>query len=59
VRDLLSSMQCGSREPGGPVVGALTPAVADVHFAGEYIHLIKVCVFSLAHNYRGPTLGVR
>lgn len=58
VRDLLSKMQCGSRVPDGPIVGSLTPEVADAHFAGEYPHLIKVLVFSLAHNYRGPTLGV-
>jgi hypothetical protein len=59
VRDLLSRVQCGSLAPGLPVVGALTPAALDEHFAGEYIHVLKVCVFALAHNYRGPTFGVR
>lgn len=31
----------------------------DDHFSGEYMHLLKVCVFALAHNLRGPTRGGR
>jgi hypothetical protein len=56
VRDLLSRMKCGALRTGGE--GSVVP-VMDDHFAGEYIHALKVCVFSLAHNYRGPSLGVR
>ncbi|NJK32974.1 MAG: hypothetical protein HC927_11505 [Deltaproteobacteria bacterium] len=37
---------------GGDVVPEM-----DEHFAGEYMHLFRVCLFVLAHNYRGPTLG--
>lgn len=58
IRDLLARMQCGSRVPGGPVVGPLAGKLDD-HFAGEYVHALKVCVFSMAHNFRGPTLGGR
>lgn len=29
----------------------------DEHFRGEYLHLLKVCGFAIAHNLRGPTLG--
>lgn len=29
----------------------------DEHFAGEYMHLLKVCLFVLSHNLRGPTFG--
>lgn len=37
--------------------GDLNDAI-DEHFSGEYGHLLKVCFFVLAHNFRGPTLGV-
>jgi len=38
--------------------GDLSPEL-DEHFAGEYPHLLKVCLLVLAHNFRGPTLGGR
>jgi hypothetical protein len=57
-RDLLSRMQvnelAGAKGEGGEVL-----ADFDEHFAGEYMHLAKVCIFALAHNFRGPTLGTR
>ncbi len=55
VTDLLARMQV-NRLAGlakdGPVMDDF-----DEHFAGEYLHLVKVCVFAIAHNLRGPTLG--
>lgn len=30
----------------------------DDHFAGEYMHLLRVCLFALVHNFRGPSRGV-
>lgn len=55
VRDLLARMKCGQlRTTSKP--GDVLPAF-DEHFAGEYIHLVKVCAFAVAHNLRGPTLG--
>lgn len=29
----------------------------EEHFAGEYPHLIRVCLFAARHIYLGPTLG--
>lgn len=61
VLDLLRETQCGTlrdemdkegRPKGGPVVPSF-----DTHFRGEYGHLLAVCAFVLAHNYKGPTLG--
>lgn len=56
VRDLLSRMKCNklrSSGQGGDVLGDF-----DAHFAGDYAHLLKVCVLALSHNLRGPTYGV-
>lgn len=57
VRDLLQRMKC-SRTPAYPNGGDVL-ADFDEHFAGEYLHLAKVCAFALAHNFRGPTYGGR
>jgi hypothetical protein len=57
VLDLLGSMQCGAFRDGGE--GKITPDKFDTHFAGEYVHLLKVCALALAHNFRGPTFGSR
>ena len=56
VRDLLQRMQCNklrSTGKGGRVVKDF-----DEHFAGEYGHLLRVCLLAVAHNLRGPTYGV-
>lgn len=57
VLDLLGSTQCGAFRDGGQ--GKITPDKFDTHFAGEYVHLLKVCALALAHNFRGPTFGSR
>lgn len=57
VLDLLGSTQCGAFRGGGD--GKITPDKFDEHFAGEYLHLLKVCALALAHNFRGPTFGSR
>lgn len=57
VLDLLASVQCGAFRDGGE--GKITADKFDSHFAGEYLHLLKVCALALAHNFRGPTFGVR
>lgn len=56
-RDLLSRCKVNAyrHQPGskgGDLAGEM-----DEHFAGEYPHLFRVCLFVLAHNFRGPTLG--
>lgn len=55
--DLLARTQCAAFRGGGD--GPITADRFDDHFAGEYLHLIKVCALVLAHNFRGPTVGVR
>ncbi len=55
VLDLLARVQCGAFRGGGQ--GPITPDKFDEHFAGEYVHLLKVCALALAHNFRGPTFG--
>ncbi len=56
-RDLLGRMKVNRyRHVPGSKGGDLQPEM-DEHFAGEYPHLMRVCLFALAHNYRGPTLG--
>lgn len=57
VLDLLRHTQCGAFRDGGQ--GPITPDKFDTHFAGEYMHLLKVCALALAHNFRGPTFGSR
>lgn len=56
VMDLLSRVKVNrtrsNPDDGGPVLEYF-----DTHFAGEYGHLLKVCVFAVAHNLRGPTYG--
>lgn len=52
---LLDRTSCGKLRGGGD--GKVVPKF-DEHFAGEYGHLLKVCAFVLAHNFRGPTYGV-
>ena len=56
IRDLLQRVQCNklyTTQQPGPVVSDF-----DEHFAGEYMHMIKVAGFALVHNLKGPTLGV-
>ena len=52
---VLERTSCGKLRGGGD--GKVVPKF-DEHFAGEYGHLLKVCAFVLAHNFRGPTYGV-
>lgn len=55
IRDLLARTDCFClRSTGKP--GKVAEDF-DAHFAGEYAHLLKVCVFVLTHNLRGPTYG--
>lgn len=54
-RDLLSRTQVN--ELAGLKTGGNVIDEFDEHFAGEYLHLAKVCALVLAHNLRGPTLG--
>ena len=57
VRDLLAGVEvnelAGLKSPG-PVGDDI-----DGHFAGEYMHLLKVCQFVMAHNLLGPCRGGR
>lgn len=55
-KDILESTQCNALRGGGE--GYVVKGF-DTHFAGEYLHMLKVCALSLVHNYRGPTLGGR
>lgn len=57
VLDLLRNTACGKLRGSGED-GPVGPAFDD-HFAGEYGHLLAVCAFVLAHNFKGPTLGGR
>ena len=55
VRDVLSRMSVDKLYPllqPGKVLEQF-----DEHFAGEYVHLLKVCIFAIAHNIKGPTYG--
>lgn len=54
-RDLLSRTQVN--ELGGIKSPGNVCDDFDEHFAGEYLHLAKVCALVLAHNLRGPTRG--
>jgi hypothetical protein len=58
VRDLLFAVKCDRLAGEIGRAGDVLP-VMDEHFAGEYLHLLKVCIFSLAHNFRGFSLGGR
>lgn len=57
VRDLMQRVQCNklytTQQPGAVL------SDFDEHFAGEYIHMLKVAAFAVMHNLKGPTLGVR
>lgn len=57
-RTLLARTKCDKLRPDGAKGGDVLP-VFDAHFSGEYVHLLKVCIFALAHEYRGFTLGAR
>ena len=54
-RDLLSRAQVDKL--GGLAMPGNVVDDFDEHFAGEYLHLAKVCALVLAHNLRGPTRG--
>lgn len=62
LRDLMKSTKCGAigghPASGKPLQGDLLPHFDD-HFAGEYLHLLKVVIFLVAHNLGGPTYGAR
>jgi hypothetical protein len=60
IRQLLSQTSVGTLRSGGQPgsAGGNVSVHLDTHFAGEYMHLLKVCVLAVAHNFRGPTLGV-
>ncbi len=60
LKDLLSSTSVDRLRSGGLTgeTGGNVRAHFDTHFAGEYLHLLKVCVLAAAHNLRGPSLGV-
>lgn len=55
IRDLLQRVKCNklytSQQPGSVL------SDFDEHFAGEYMHLLKVTGFALVHNLKGPILG--
>lgn len=57
IRDLMQRIQCNklytTQQPGSVL------SDFDEHFAGEYMHMMKVAAFALMHNLKGPTLGVR
>lgn len=59
-KELLGQTTCGTLRSGGQVgqLGGNLKAHFDAHFSGEYLHLLKVAIFVMAHNFRGPTLGV-
>lgn len=60
-KDLLGQTTCGTLRSGGLVGSKMAgnvKAAFDAHFSGEYLHLLRVCLFVMAHNFRGPTLGV-
>lgn len=56
---LLSAVKCNALQGIEGNAGALTAEAINEHFAGEYLHLLKVCSFVFSHNFRGPTLGGR
>lgn len=55
---LLSHVKCNKLKHIAGQQGDLRPYIGE-HFAGEYVHLLKVCAFVIAHNFRGPSLGGR
>ncbi len=59
VKDLLSSTVVNHLRSGGVLAekGGNVRMHFDEHYSGEYPHLLRVCLFVLAHNFRGPTLG--
>lgn len=57
VRELLASVEVNELD-GIKSAGNVSDAI-DSHFAGEYMHLLKVCQFVLAHNLLGPCRGGR
>lgn len=61
LRSLLTQTSVGTLRSGGQTGtgGGNVAQHFDSHFAGEYVHLLKVCVLAAAHNYKGFTLGVR
>lgn len=65
-RDCLVNMKCAPLrgqtldDASGPVAPRNDPkttGVFDKHFAGEYVHLLKVFQLGTSHNLMGPTLG--
>lgn len=57
VRELLVNVEVN--ELGGvKSPGSVTDDI-DAHFSGEYMHLLKVCQFAVAHNLLGPCRGGR
>lgn len=60
LKDLLRSTVVDFLRSGGVMSekGGNVSMHFDTHFAGEYVHLIKVCMLAVAHNLRGPSLGV-
>ena len=56
IRELMQRVQCNklytSQKPGSVL------SDFDEHFAGEYMHMLKVAGFALVHNLKGPTLGM-
>ncbi len=56
---LLQRTQCDRQRSTGKGGFVGTEGDFEEHFAGEYAHLLKVCLFVLSHNFRGPTYGGR
>ena len=54
--DLLQGMECNTLCGIKDQAGAVMPVFGE-HFAGEYLHLIKVLVFAFRHNYQGFSRG--
>ena len=55
VKELLQNMQCNKLSTSGD--SGKVNSDFGAHFAGEYLHMMKVAVFAVAHNMRGFTRG--
>jgi hypothetical protein len=54
-QDMLANVTV-SEIKGVGTAGAVAKHI-DTHFAGDYIHLVKVLIFSAMHSFMGPTRG--
>lgn len=54
-KDLLADMSAS--EVAGLKGGGKVVQHFDMHFAGDYVHLVKVVLFALMHSFKAPTRG--